>query len=161
MAYEIERKFLLANEEWRGLAPGLEYRQGYLCCDKERAVRVRMAGNQAWLTVKGGNKGTRRSEFEYPIALDDAKEMLVTLCLPGIIEKIRHTIPWQGLVWEVDEFLGANLGLIVAEIELEHEDQEFARPHWIGAEVTNDPRYLNAMLAIKPYASWPARADSL
>ncbi len=153
MVLEIERKFLLANEGWRGLAEGIAYRQGYLCASRERSVRVRLAGEKAFLTVKGATRGAVRSEFEYEIPGEDAEAMLA-LCLRPLIEKRRYTIPWQGFIWEIDEFLGENQGLIVAEIELTREDQPFARPDWIGAEVTGDPRYYNASLRVSPYSGW-------
>lgn len=154
MAQEIERKFLLAGEDWRGLAEGVEYRQGYLCASKERSVRVRIAGNQGYLTVKGATVGAIRSEYEYEIPLEDARSMLADLCPQPQIEKKRYTIPFDGFIWEVDEFFGGNTGLIVAEIELEAEDQAFDRPEWIGEEVTGDPRYYNAALCAAPYNTW-------
>ncbi len=154
MAQEIERKFLLADNSWRGLAPGVEYRQGYLCATKERSVRVRIAGSKAFLTVKGATVGASRSEYEYEIPLEDAASMLDDLCQQPLIEKKRYTIFYQGFTWEVDEFFGLNQGLIVAEIELKSEDQSFERPQWIGEEVTGDPRYYNAALCVAPYSTW-------
>jgi adenylate cyclase len=155
MAQEIERKFLLAGDGWRNLAEGVEYRQGYLCAAKERSVRVRIAGERGYLTVKGATVGASRSEYEYEIPLADARSMLDDLCPQPQIEKKRYAIAYQGFVWEVDEFFGLNQGLIVAEIELEHEQQSFPRPDWIGAEVTGDARYYNAALCDCPYSSWP------
>lgn len=157
MALEIERKFLLANEGWRGLAEGIDYRQGYLCADRQRTVRVRIAGQKGYLTVKGATTGLARSEYEYDIPLKDALAMLDTLCPQPQIEKKRYTIPWQGFIWEVDEFFGLNQGLVVAEIELQREDQVFERPDWIGREVTGDPRYYNAALCAAPYCTWVDR----
>jgi len=154
MAQEIERKFLLTGDGWRGLVEGVEYRQGYLCASKERSVRVRIAGAKGFLTVKGATVGAARSEYEYEVPLADAREMLDTLCPQPQIEKKRYTIPWGGVVWEIDEFFGLNQGLIVAEIELATEDQPFARPDWIGREVTGDPRYYNASLCQVPYSTW-------
>ena len=154
MGQDIERKFLLAGDGWRGLAEGVPYRQGYLCASRERTVRVRIAGHLGLLTVKGPTRGPTRSEFEYEIPLADAREMLDTLCPQPQIDKLRYTIPWAGMVWEVDEFFGVNQGLIVAEIELEREDQDFARPEWIGAEVTGDPRYANSALCAEPFTTW-------
>jgi CYTH domain-containing protein len=161
MAQEIERKFLLAGDGWRGLAVGVEYRQGYLCAAKERSVRVRIAGDRGYLTVKGATVGASRSEYEYEIPLTDARAMLEDLCPQPQIEKKRYAIAHQGFVWEVDEFFGLNQGLIVAEIELEDENQPFTRPDWIGEEVTGDARYYNAALCAHPYSSWqqPAVAD--
>jgi adenylate cyclase len=154
MAQEIERKFLLAGNGWRTLAQGVVYRQGYLCASKERTVRVRIAGDQAFLAVKGATVGAARLEYEYPIPLADARAMLDTLCPQPQIEKKRYTIPYEGFVWEIDEFFGLNQGLIVAEIELEREDQPFTRPEWIGEEVTGDARYYNASLCLHPYTTW-------
>lgn len=154
MAKEIERKFLLAGEGWRGLAEGIVYRQGYLCSGPERSVRVRIAGDHGYLTIKGATISATRNEYEYDIPLADAREMLDTLCPQPQIEKKRYTIPYRGSIWEVDEFFGANEGLIVAEIELASEDQPFERPDWIGREVTGDIRYYNAALCAAPYTTW-------
>jgi adenylate cyclase len=152
VAVEIERKFLVRGDGWRKGA-GVRIRQGYLNRDKERTVRVRIAGDKAFLTVKGVSTGSSRREYEYAIPVADAEELL-KICDGAILEKIRRTLDWKGLVWEVDEFLGANEGLIVAEVELETEDQPFERPEWLGAEVTGDPRYFNSNLCAHPYASW-------
>ena len=154
MAQEIERKFLLAGEGWRGLAEGIAYRQGYLCAGMQRSVRVRIAGDLGFLTIKGATIGAARSEYEYEIPLTDAREMLDALCPQPQIEKKRYTIPYLGFIWEIDEFFGQNQGLIVAEIELEREDQPFERPDWIGEEVTGDARYYNAALCEAPYTTW-------
>ncbi len=154
MAQEIERKFLLADEGWRGLAEGIEYRQGYLCASKERSVRVRIAGGKGYLTIKGATIGASRSEYEYAIPLDDARMILDDLCPQPLIEKKRYSISFRGFTWEIDEFFGLNAGLIVAEIELETEDQPFERPSWIGEEVTGDPRYYNAALSTAPFSTW-------
>ena len=154
MALEIERKFLVANDGWRELAHGVAYRQGYLCADRKRTVRVRIAGDKGYLTIKGPTKGIARSEYEYAIPLADACALLDQLCPQPQIEKKRYTIRHCGNIWEVDEFFGGNKGLIVAEIELEREDQAFERPDWIGAEVTSDPRYSNAALCAAPFNTW-------
>lgn len=154
MAMEIERKFLVVGDEWRSLAIGVAYRQGYLLANKGLTVRVRMAGDTGYLTIKGAAKGISRAEFEYAIPAVDAAEMLDTLCERPLIEKVRYRIPWQGLVWEVDEFAGANQGLILAEIELTDPDQLISLPDWIGEEVSHDPRYYNARLAKHPYSEW-------
>jgi len=159
MGQEIERKFLLAGEGWRGLAEGIEYRQGYLCASKERSVRVRIAGDKGFLTVKGATVGAVRSEYEYAIPLDDARSLLDSLCQQPQIEKKRYTIPYHGFIWEIDEFFGLNTGLIVAEIELEAEAQPFEQPEWIGQEVTGDPRYYNAALCVAPFSSWKTSGD--
>lgn len=153
MAFEIERKFLVRDHSWRGLGEAVRMVQGYLCRDVERTVRVRVAGDRAWLTVKGRAVGFSRAEFEYQIPCEDA-EVLVTMCLPGLVEKTRHRIPVGGHVWEVDEFHGDNEGLVVAEIELGSEDEAFARPDWLGVEVTADARYSNSNLTKTPYSQW-------
>lgn len=153
MALEIERKFLVTGDAWRQ-GPGTLLSQGYLNRDKQRTVRVRIAGEQAFLTVKGANQGATRAEFEYPIPLADATQLLA-LCDGPTVEKIRRVVQFEGFAWEVDEFLGQNAGLVVAEIELESEDQVFARPAWVGLEVTDDARYYNSRLATHPYCDWP------
>jgi CYTH domain-containing protein len=154
MGVEIERKFLLQGEAWRGLGQAVLLRQGYLSSVRERVVRVRIEGEQAMLTIKGANVGATRGEWEYPIPLADAVELLDGLCEQPLIEKVRHRIEHAGMVWEVDEFLGANAGLIVAEIELASEDQPFEKPDWIGAEVSGDARYYNANLIRHPFSQW-------
>lgn len=154
MGLEIERKFLVVGDEWRSLAAGVEYRQGYLSTDKERTVRVRTVGEQGFLTIKGISRGAVRSEFEYEIPKSDADQLLDELCLRPIIHKKRHRIPYAGHLWEVDEFLDDNDGLVLAEIELDHPDEAFEVPPWIGDEVTGDPRYYNANLVAHPYRSW-------
>src|SRR6187551_644122 len=152
MAVEIERKFLVQGDSWRA-APAVFYSQGYLNRDKTRTVRVRIAGEQAFLTIKGVSVGASRAEFEYPIPLWDARELLA-LCEQPLIEKNRRKILYQGFVWEVDEFLGENLGLVVAEIELPTEDSVFARPDWVGEEVTGEARYFNSNLSSTPFTRW-------
>ncbi|WP_409028148.1 CYTH domain-containing protein [Janthinobacterium sp. SUN098] len=154
MGVEIERKFLLAGDAWRGLGQAVLLRQGYLSSARERVVRVRIEGEQAMLTIKGANVGTTRGEWEYPIPLADAVELLDGLCEQPLIEKYRHRIEHAGMVWEVDEFLGVNAGLLVAEIELASEDQPFEKPEWIGAEVSGDARYYNANLIRHPFSQW-------
>ena len=154
MGREIERKFLLRNEDWRGLAVGKSCVQGYLAGSVECCVRVRIAENTATLSIKGATTGAGRSEFEYGIPLEDARQILATLVREPLIEKTRYTIEYKGFLWEIDEFHGRNQGLIVAEIELEHADQSFEKPAWIGEEVTGDPRYYNANLARAPYGEW-------
>jgi len=153
MGIEIERKFLVVGEDWkRGGTPQF-LSQGYLNRDKQRTVRVRIAGDAAWLTIKGESKGATRAEFEYAVPVADAQQLLA-LCEGPRVEKNRWRMPHGGLVWEVDEFLGENAGLVVAEVELSSEDQAFDKPAWAGAEVTDDPRYFNSSLAAKPYSSW-------
>lgn len=151
---EIERKFLVKGEAWRGLVTGVLYRQGYLCGVKERTVRVRVAGDKAFLTIKGLTVGATRAEYEYEIPVSDAQAMLDDLAEKPLIEKIRYRITYKGLIWEVDEFLGHNAGLIVAEVELASEDQAFVKPDWAGEEVTADPRYFNSNLARHPFQQW-------
>ena len=153
MGTEIERKFLLSGPEWKAGAVGTAYRQGYLSREPGRTVRVRVAGAQAFLTVKGPNKGFTRAEFEYPVPVADAEQML-GLCDGPLVEKIRYKITVGRTLWEVDEFLGQNAGLVVAEVELPAENAPFDRPGWVGAEVTDDPRYANSRLAVHPYLSW-------
>lgn len=155
MAVEIERKFLVSSEEWREDADGTLLRQGYLNTGKNCIVRVRTAGDKAYLTIKGATTGISRPEYEYEIPLDDANVLLETLAQQPIIEKVRYCIPRQGHVWEVDEFLGKNSGLVLAEVELEDEGECVNKPGWVGKEVTDDARYRNAALARNPYSQWP------
>lgn len=155
MATEIERKFLPKDDSWRaGADAGEEYRQGYLYSDPDLAVRVRLAGDEAWLTIKGGAEGIVRREFEYPIPRADAAEMLAHLCRKPLIEKRRHLLRHGRHTWEIDVFAGDNAGLVVAEIELGAEDESFERPDWLGEEVSADPRYLNSSLSRHPYRHW-------
>lgn len=156
MPLEIERKFLVVGDAWRSLGEGTLYRQGYLASEPRRTVRVRIAGEQAFLTIKGASEGISRSEYEYPIPLDHANEMLDHLCDRPLIEKTRHKIPYGGWLWEVDEFWGDNEGLIMAEVELPDDRQEVTLPVWIGEEVSHDPRYYNSSLAKNPYKRWGA-----
>ncbi len=154
MATEIERKFLVDADLWRPEARGVRYRQGYLSATKDCAVRVRMAGDEAFLGIKGPTDNLSRLEFEYPIPLADAAILLDTLCAGPLVEKTRHREQVGGHVWEIDVFHGDNAGLIVAEIELSDEAEDFERPRWIGREVSDDPRYYNANLSIRPYRTW-------
>ncbi|MFO7535403.1 MAG: CYTH domain-containing protein [Kiritimatiellia bacterium] len=152
MGTEIERKFLVRGDEWM-TGPGVRFIQGYLNRDKQRTVRIRIAGIKAFLTIKGISKGATRAEFEYEIPLSDAEPM-VKLCDGPLIEKTRYTVAHAGMTWEIDEFHGANAGLVVAEIELQSEDQAFEKPPWLGREVTEDIRYFNSSLATQPYSAW-------
>jgi CYTH domain-containing protein len=148
MAKEIERKFLVRSDAWRaGADAGTLYRQGYLHSDESVSVRVRLAGDKAFLTIKGGGAGISRSEFEYPVPPEDASEILDALCHAGSVEKTRHLFPAGRHTWEIDVFAGRHAGLVLAEIELSSEDEPFDRPDWLGEEVTGDPRYLNSNLA--------------
>jgi len=153
MGVEIERKFLVHNEHWRGLGTPVHYAQGYLVADGIRTVRVRIAGEEGVLTIKGESSGISRTEFEYPIPAADAYELLKLSATP-VIEKYRTKVLFQDKTWEVDEFEGENKGLIIAEIELKTEDEPFEIPAWIGEEVTGDLRYFNSRLAIQPFQSW-------
>jgi CYTH domain-containing protein len=150
---EIERKFLVVSDAWRTAVAGVLLRQGYLCLDPDRTVRVRVAGGEGFLTIKGRGAGCTRPEFEYAIPLADAEELLGLCQLPPV-EKTRFEVIHAGRVWQVDEFHGANRGLVVAEVELESADDEVERPAWAGEEVTSDRRYLNSSLAVRPFVRW-------
>lgn len=154
MGVEIERKFLVRGEEWKSLGEGVLLRQGYLSSQPERIVRVRIEGDRAVMTIKGRSVGVSRGEWEYPLPMEDAQVFLDQLCERPIIEKHRYRIAHEGMTWEVDEFMGENAGLVVAEIELESEEQVFAMPDWVGEEVTQDARYFNSNLLRHPYSRW-------
>ncbi|MBF0613737.1 MAG: CYTH domain-containing protein [Magnetococcales bacterium] len=154
MGTEIERRFLVKNDGWRGLAEGVDFQQGFLSTVKERVVRVRIAGDKATLTIKGVSEGFSRLEFEYAIPKEEALIILNQVCERPWIEKTRHRIPVGQLVWEVDEFRGANQGLIMAEVELTDERQQIELPSWIGREVSTDPRFFNANLVHAPFSVW-------
>lgn len=154
MGKEIERKFVVTSDDFKKEAEGVYIHQGFLNTDKERVVRVRIYGEEAFLTIKGITKGATRAEYEYGIPREHAREMLSDLCEKPTIEKHRYRVDYDGHTWEVDEFHGENDGLVVAEIELEHEDERFGRPSWVGEEVTGDPRYFNANLVKNPYKNW-------
>jgi len=156
MAQEIERKFLVTDFSWRDQAIGRLYRQGYIPTENRTTVRVRVVGDRGYLTIKGITTGIARSEFEYAIPVADANQMLTELCRPPLIEKRRYQITVGNHLWEVDEFLGDNAGLVLAEVELQHETEAFARPSWVGADVSHDPRYYNSNLAQHPYRLWAA-----
>jgi adenylate cyclase len=156
MAEEIERKFLVRGDAWRAAAgEGTPYRQGYLSTDGDPSVRVRLAGERGYLTLKSPPAGASRKELEYEIPAADARYLLDHL-EGRKIEKTRYRIPYQGHTWEIDDFQGANAGLLTAEIELGSEAEPFARPDWVGDEVTSDPRYSNVNLAVSPFTSWSA-----
>ncbi|QQS54064.1 MAG: CYTH domain-containing protein [Candidatus Competibacteraceae bacterium] len=155
MAVEIEHKFLVRDERWRReVERSVRMRQGYLTSDARCSVRVRVAGDQGHLNVKSGTLGIQRSEYEYPIPLAEAEEILDTLCEQPLLEKTRHLVRRGGHLWEIDEFEGDNAGLIVAEVELSRADEPFDRPDWLGADVSHDIRYYNSQLARHPYRSW-------
>ncbi len=148
MPVEIERKFLVAKDCWRGHARGQRYCQGYLS-KGDVTVRVRRAGPRAFLTIKGSGDGIVRPEFEYEVPVEEAEEM-IKLCRRPLTEKTRYEVLHEGVLWEVDEFEGENAGLVLAEVELEHPDQLLALPEWVGAEVTSDQRYRNSQLVDAP-----------
>jgi CYTH domain-containing protein len=154
MAKEIERKFLVKDESFKLFSTGVLYRQGYLNRDKERTVRVRVAGDQAYITIKGVTNGMERLEFEYMIPMKDANELLETVCIKPLIEKFRYKFVSDGHVWEVDEFIGDNKGLTVAEVELQSAEEKVDLPDWVGKEVTGDVRYYNSNLVINPFKEW-------
>ncbi len=154
MGIELERKFLLKNDEWRPARRVVKFRQGYLATGPPVAVRVRVMDGQANINIKQATSDIKREEFEFAIPLKDAEEILEGLCVGHRIEKTRHYVEYEGLVWEIDEFEGENAGLVVAEVEFEREDQTIPLPPWIGEEVSSDPRYLNASLDLQPYSQW-------
>ncbi|MGF1600567.1 MAG: CYTH domain-containing protein [Thermosynechococcaceae cyanobacterium] len=154
MALEIERKFLVASDAWRAGSEGTVYLQGYIAATPKATVRVRVAGEVAYLTLKGKVVNLTRTEFEYPIPVADAQQMLNQWCAPLIVEKTRYKIPIGDLIWEVDEFSGLNRGLIIAEVELSDPTQTIHRPDWVGEEVSHDARYYNSSLAQAPYSTW-------
>jgi len=155
MGIEVERKFLVLSDAWRGQAEScVPVLQGYLAETAVCSIRVRVAGDRAWLNFKGLTIGARRTEFEYPIPVEEALQMLDLYCEGRLIEKTRHLVPYAGHVWEIDEFHGANAGLVVAEIELANEDEAYARPEWMGREVTDDPSYYNIRLVEHPWEEW-------
>lgn len=154
MGQEIERKFLVTDDGWRAAATSrAELCQGYLTSGAHPTVRVRLAGGEAWLTIKGETRGAERPEFEYPIPADDARELL-RMCPGPLVSKVRHRVPFGGRTWEVDVFAGPNAGLILAEVELESADAVVELPFWVGQDVTADHRYHNSQLAVHPYTSW-------
>lgn len=160
MGVENERKFLLADDSWRDeVSHSQRMRQGYLGSDRRSSVRVRIAGEDARLNIKGATVGASRAEYEYPIPLADAKEILDTLVVGPQIDKTRHHVEFKGNLWEIDEFHGDNSGLIVAEIELPDPDTPFEKPDWAGQEVTADERFYNSMLSRNPYAVWPPEIE--
>ena len=158
MHYEIERKFLVSGDFTSQIRDSVRITQGYLNSHPERTVRVRIWGEQGFITVKGigSGSGMKRFEWEKEIPVEEARE-LIALCEPGVIDKVRHRIPVGEHIFEVDVFMGENEGLILAEVELEQENEYFQRPEWLGEEVTGDPRYYNAALAKKPYRKLEVR----
>ena len=155
MGREIERKFLVTNDSWRADADAGEVcKQGYLAVGPPVAVRVRVMGGRAWINVKKATLDIVRDEFEYLIPISDAEQMLHGLCKGHAIEKRRHKLAHEGFVWEIDVFEGVNVGLVVAEVELEDAACSVPLPPWIGREVSGDPRYLNTSLSLHPFREW-------
>ena len=155
MALEIERKFLLKGDSWRAdVLRSVDYRQGYMSGTEKCSIRIRIGNGKAHLNIKSATLGIQRSEYDYPVPLVDAEEMLNQFCLGEVIEKTRYFVDYKNHTWEIDIFEGANQGLIVAEIELDHEDERFELPDWIGKEVSDDPRYYNVCLVDHPFSQW-------
>lgn len=155
VAAEIERKFLVLGDGWRKEAHRSELlRQGYLVGSERASIRVRMSDDRAWLNIKSATLGISRREYEYPIPWQDAREILDNLCAGPLIEKTRHFVNHGDHLWEIDEFLGDNAGLVVAEVELDHPEEAYASPDWLGEEVSDDPRYYNVSLVRHPFRDW-------
>ena len=154
MPTEIERKFKVTSDEYKQLCKPLNCKQGYLDIQDEPLVRVRIMGEKAYLTLKGKNEGIRRLEFEYEIPVTDANELFSNFCSTMLIEKNRYILSIEETIWEVDEFLGENSGLVIAEVELSSEDANFSKPSWIGQEVSHYRKYYNYKLIEFPYSKW-------
>jgi len=153
MATEIERKFLVQGTDWKSLTTPTLYRQGYLNSEPNRTVRIRVINDSAFITIKSKNSGISRQEFEYAIPCEDAIELL-QLCETAPLEKYRYCLTVGQHLWEIDEFIGVNQGLIVAEVELISESESFEKPTWLGDEVSSDSRYYNSQLSLHPYSKW-------
>ena len=154
MPKEIERKFLVKDNSWNVDGEKFNIRQGYISASVDSSVRIRVKDKEAWITIKGPTMNSTRAEYEYSIPRQHAIEMLNTLCPPPHVQKTRHIVIHQGHRWEVDVFEGENKGLVLAELELTHPDESFERPKWLGKEVTDDPRYINARLSVNPFGTW-------
>lgn len=155
MPTEIERKFLVNSDNWRGsVSKQKTITQGYLANTDRGSIRIRVTDDSASLNIKSMTLGVRRSEYDYPVPLTEAREILDTLCMQPLIEKTRYYIEQENHTWEIDVFTGANSGLVVAEIELSDTEEEFSRPDWLGPEISDEPRYYNVCLVEKPYSSW-------
>ena len=154
MGIEIERKFLIDTDKLPPLTNSYTIKQGYIQTADHTTVRVRIRNQDAFLTIKGKSVGASRLEFEYPIPLQDANDMLDALCQSSVIEKTRYLVEHEGHTWEVDIFKGSNKGLVVAEVELESEEEAFTLPSWVTKEVTDDIRYFNSNLMENPYSKW-------
>jgi CYTH domain-containing protein len=159
MAKEIERKFLVNHKKWQSVEKpaGNLYRQGYLLTDPTKTIRVRQTTEKSFLTIKGLSVGATRPEYEYEIPMNDAKELLDNFSVSEL-SKIRYEVLHENKIWEVDEFLGDNTGLLIAEIELTSEDENFSIPSWIGQEVTGQDNYYNSNLTIEPYKNWTVKS---
>lgn len=154
MGIEIERKFLVKSSEWKSLGKRIFYQQGYLLSDKNRTIRIRTIEDKGFITIKSSVLGISRNEFEYEIPVEEARVILETLCEKPFIKKYRTKIQLNELVWEVDEFIDENDGLVIAEVELENENQKIDIPNWIGEEVSGDKKYFNSMLVKNPFTNW-------
>ena len=154
MAIEIERKFLVRGNGWQNQAVGQVYRQGYMYTEDGVTLRARVVGDKGYLTIKGPAFGHSRAEYEYEIPCKDAEKMLNSLCSSSLIQKVRYHVYYGKSVWEIDEFVGDNKGLIVAEVELDDENQTIELPEWIGEEVSHDHRYSNSNLSKNPWKNW-------
>jgi adenylate cyclase len=155
MAKEIERKFLVVNDNWqKDVTKSIHYTQGYFTTNASCSIRIRVAGDSASLNIKSATLGITRTEYDYALPLDDAKEMLHHLCNKPLLEKTRYYVQHHDHLWEIDVFSGENEGLIVAEIELKSADEQFSLPDWAGKEVSDDPRYYNVCLVNHPYKDW-------
>ena len=154
MGKEIERKYLIKTDNYRSCSSKKYYKQGYLSTSEERVVRIRIIEEKGFITIKGKNKGATRLEYEYQIPVNEANELIDTLCIHPIIEKFRYTCKIDDLTWEIDEFLGDNTGLVIAEVELPEENYPITLPAWIGKEVTSDTKYYNSNLVKHPYKEW-------
>jgi adenylate cyclase len=152
---EIEHKYLIRKDLWYAVQKplGTDIRQGYLTADPEKTIRIRTTGTNAYITIKGPRRNDTRAEYEYPVPLSEANELL-QLCTATVIEKVRYRIEYAGKTWEVDEFFGENEGLILAEIELGFAEEKYDKPAWAGEEVTSDPRYYNSYLSRNPFSRW-------
>lgn len=154
MGIEIERKYLVKSDKWKSFGIKKFYQQGYLLIDKSKTIRVRTIDDKGFLTIKGASTGISRSEFEYEVPIEDAKFLLNNLCEKPIIEKYRTKIELNELIWEVDEFINDNAGLVIAEVELKNENQKIDLPDWIGEEVSGNNHYNNSYLVKNPYKKW-------
>lgn len=159
MPQEIEHKYLVRLDVWKPTESGVLFRQGYLSTAEQRVVRVRIAGERAYLTIKGSAHGITRPEFEYAIPVADAATMLDLLCERPLIEKTRYCQSFGGKTWEIDVFHGDNAGLVVAEVEVASESEQIEPPPWLGREVSSDPRYFNSNLVSNPYKNWRILGD--